>query len=398
MYDGVIYRLQVQSSLTLPKYAHTQPEPVYRDAGGTGTPTLDMFDRMSVHASATTDRGGFRDDFSTALETSLTGTLTFTAGVVVTGVATLFTTELTTDSFIRLDADPQSKATRVFKILSDTSLELEAAYTGSASSGASTKSNFRWWPGTGATVTQAASCLILSTGTSTGYSHAIRSFGSGAGTFIAYAKLSQRIPNQNFALGFRTPSGNGEAVVLLEGIDNTKVKFRTNCSKLEVQTSEYVFPDHASFSDSFHRYRIDVAPDAVTLKIDGALIARHAEHIPEPYSHAWAGAFTQNTGTPGSSTDLIVDAMFMVSHEIVHVGLTSDLEKVVVDAEGNLKVLIPGGVALTEPVTIAATTPKWMDNADHLHEMRHELGRIRRLLELLTDEKVTKGDSDYEHD
>ena len=397
--DGSFYRLQVQSSLTVPKREHTFPDPVCRDAGGVGTPVLDMFDRLSTHASATTDRGSFREDFSTALETSLTGTLTFVAGVAVAGVATFFTTELTLDSFIRLSADPQSKATRVSKIISDTSLELEATYTGSAASGASTKSNLRYWPGAGATISQAGSNLVLSTGTSTSYSHAVRSFGSGTGAFIAYARISQHIENQNFALGFRTPSGNGEAVILMDGLDNSKVKFRTNFNKLEVQTTEYTFPEFKYGSDTFHRYRIDLASDTVTLKIDGVLIAQHTEHVPEPYSHVWAGVFAQNTGAVSSSTDLIVDTLFVASSEVVRVGLTSELEKAVVDSSGNLKVILPeAGVAISQPIMIAADSITLMSNSDNLHEMRHELGRIRRLLEILTDEKVAKGDVEYEHD
>lgn len=338
--DSANLRLMVQAQIDLPRLTEEWPEPEARDAGDRGSLTVDWQNRLITRSQVTTDEHNtYRDDFSTPLDTVLTGTVTFTAGKTVTGSGTLFTTELDLDSYIKISTDTGSKYKQVARIISDTSLELTENYTGSTTPGTASAANWRLWPGTGATITQSGTQLQIASGTSTSYSHVIRDFGDGPGVYVANCYLSQRIANQVIAIGFRDPAGNNEALVLFDGTDDTKIKVRTAYHVSDVETTQYTLPAGKTTA-TIHEYRIAVMHENVRVWVDDLLVATHTIHMPSPYEHMWQGCIIRNTATPSSSTTIYVDSIFVAKKALLEVKLSPALENLRTDGDGNLKVVI----------------------------------------------------------
>ena len=342
--DGVFYRLQVQVAgdvgTVLPKLSGDLEHPTAQVTSQDGSLTVDAKNRLVARAQVSTVRGGsYRDDFNSDLEANLTGTVTFEAGTTVTGSGTAFLTELTTDSFIRLSTDTGVKAQRVLTLVSDTEVELEAAYTGATTPGTATKSAWRLWPGTGMTISRAGTLLTVDSGTTVGFSHVIRSFGDGPGVFAAHARITSRLLGQTAALGFRDPAGNAEAVVIFDGTDAKIAKFRTGQGVGDVQETRYKFPTgNASLSD--HYYRIEMYPTSVQLWIDDQLVAEHHMHLPSLHDEVWAGAYFSNDAAPTTSSQLILDSMSLERKELLEARLSPVFESLRIDPDGNLKVAL----------------------------------------------------------
>lgn len=108
-------------------------------------PDIQSLGEDHLHQQATLDPDEWLD-LGTPL--ALTGTLTFTPSTTtVTGVGTLFTSELAAGNIIRLDADDYW--VRIDHIVSDTELVLVKDYDSTGGAGAGTKADGPWvYPGT----------------------------------------------------------------------------------------------------------------------------------------------------------------------------------------------------------------------------------------------------------
>ena len=343
--DGT-YRLQVESRLNLPRLKDQLPDPDSFDLGARGQPYIDQKSRLVTKSQISTDEGAFRDDFTEALESALTGTLTFAASTVVTGSGTAFTTELSRHSVIRLSSDAQNVAAEVDQIFSDTSLSLKHAYTGSASAGAATLSGWRIDAGTGMTVSQASSSVTVASGTTASSESRVTRHFHGPGTISGLISMDQRIANQELRIGFEGLSGSSEAVVVFDGTDSNQITLRSTSPGGTAKTSTYSLPVGEDTSAP-HRYKVDLDHDKVRFFFDGIQTAEHFFHISDPYEHMRGGIHVVNTGTPGSSTDLVVDSLFLAEKTVTEVKVSGALDNLRVDAGGSLQVtLVPAAGAL----------------------------------------------------
>ena len=344
--EGGVYRLQAESRIDLPKFEDQLPDPDSFDLGARGNPHVDQKSRLITKSQISTDEGAFRDDFTSALESSLTGTFTFTAGTVVTGSGTSFTTELSRNSVIRLSSDAQNVAAQVEQIFSDTSLSLKHDYAGSASAGAATKSSWRIDAGTGMTVSQASTSVTVASGTTASSESRLTRHFHGPGSVAGLISVDQRIANQELRLGFEGLTGSSEAVIVFDGTDNTQITLRSSSPGGTLETSTYTLPVGEDTSAQ-HRYDVKMDRDKIRFFFDGIQAAEHFFHIANPYEHMRGGIHVVNTGTPGSSTDFVIDSLYLEEKTVAEVRISGAIDNLRVDASGSLQVtLVPAAGAL----------------------------------------------------
>jgi hypothetical protein len=284
--------------------------------GATALVEVDADGAMRVRASALTTRQNFRDDFSgTSLSTALSGTLTFTAGNVnVTGTGTAFTTQVTRDMYIKLNADGETAWTKVRAVLSDTSLQLEQGYLGSSAGPAASSSTK--WPtrtGSGGSFSVASSIITILSGTT-----------SGARTFIFHdldtalihvdfiaLSISQRLSTQASFAGLfdNAASPAQQAAFIFDGTVNTQVRCRSSFSAAAADTQETVvtLPFGLTTNLGTVNYSIDIIANKVVFMIAGVVVATHSFHTPEQWTLMNAAVGTLNTAVAGSSTTMTAD-------------------------------------------------------------------------------------------
>jgi hypothetical protein len=299
-------------------YAPDADEPVslYVDAEGS----------VVTRGTILTDEGSLRDDFTgSALETDLTGTLTFTNGSHdVTGSGTLFTQEVTRNHYLKIKTDTVDKWVAVTRAPTDTTLELAEPYQGATASATAHKT--RWVSvglgGTPGSATMSSSRLTLTTGTVSGCGRRIWRQGDFAPMLLTWVvSVSQRIANQEIAVGFvddpssSTPQHYAE--VVFDGTDNTKIKFRSAWAGDEESTT-LTLPTGLDTSQSL-RYKIELTAEHCALLVNGVLCAKHETHVPDMYIDLALRAQAKNTATAASTTSLVIDSAFWVNTDRVEV-------------------------------------------------------------------------------
>ena len=288
------------------------PDPLNFKAVG-DRPALHMdYDRnLAVRGTVLTDEGSFRIDFpGTTLYTDLTGSCVFANGLaVVIGSGTSFLSEVRKGQYIKLSTDGNDKVGVIADVLSDVHLHLEEAYTGSSATGTGQISDWHYMIAAGGSVTYGSSLIVINSGTGNNESTHVHRHGD----YLPYTcgfrvKTSQRIANQEALVGFYNTDLDYAAAVIFDGIDNTKVKLRTNG---DTSTEETLvdLPDGLVTSD-FIDFRIEVLVDRVTLFADNRKIAQHIGHIPGPYASLELAAHIENIGTPASTTALTLDWLY----------------------------------------------------------------------------------------
>lgn len=285
----------------------------------------DSAGQLMTRGPIMTDEESFRDDFpGTSLTSSLTGTLSFTNGSAdVTGSGTLFTTELTRECYIKLNAHGEAAWARVFDVISDTELELEEAYSGADGSGASSKTFFPYITGTGGSFSVANSLLTIASGTTNGSKSHIWRLGDYCPMMLFLnISISQRIANQEFYFGFadNISTHGTRALVVFDGTDNTKVKLRTasGSASANVETTTATLPNGVTTANA-QTYELTVTPLRVYLTVDGVKVAENKLHIPGPYGSLNQIAGWYNTGAPASSTNAVIDAWFFQNQDRVEI-------------------------------------------------------------------------------
>jgi len=289
---------------------------------------VDLEGALVTRGKVFTDEGSFRDDFTGAtLATPLTGTLTFTNGSrAVTGSGTLFTEELNRSLYIKLDSDGYDAWVTITRVTSDSTLVLDEPYTGVGGVGSAEFT--RWVPyGYGAspgTIGVGSSIATLSSGIGVDGEVHISRYGDYAPVSSVWlGSISQRIANQSAHFGFRDDHQNPShfCQVLFDGTDATKVKFQTAWDG-EVQTTQVALPS-GSVSSSTLRYKIDINIEYCSLLVNGVLLAKHNNHLPDMYSDMEICAGIQNSGAV-TNTDLTVDTVLFVDHNQVQIGSMLD--------------------------------------------------------------------------
>lgn len=272
----------------------------------------DVLGSLKIRGPTYSDEGSFRDDFSSAFLTVLTGTLTFTNGsTVVTGVGTSFLTQLNYSNYVKLSADSNNFLLRINSILSDTVIELESVYLGAGGTGSGSKCFWLIQTGTTGTTTQNGTLGTIGVGTNAaGYSSIQSREDYCPFIFTVFGRVTQRIANQSTYLGYRETRTNPavRAEFVFSGTTNTTIDCVTasenNASN--TQTTTITVPN-GSNTGVDHQYVVEVQQDKVTFTIDGVIVAVNSNHIPGPYKVLNVFMGIENTGVTGSSTDLILD-------------------------------------------------------------------------------------------
>jgi hypothetical protein len=268
---------------------------------------------IRVRSQSFTDAGSFKSDFSgTSLTTALTGTLTFTNNSnTIIGIGTLFTQEVHRINYIKKTSDADTLYVAVAEIISDTEILLENVYTGTTGTTTAVSSDFITIIENSASISVSSSLITLSSGSSNGGRASIYRDGD----YLPYslevnAALSQRIANQEITFGFKDiigPSPNISALVVFNGTDNTKIKFRTrstiNASDLE--ETEVTLPKNYT-TTTFNQYGIELTNKSAALIFNGDMLAIHKKHIPGPYDILRIGSSITNSAAV-SNTDFQIE-------------------------------------------------------------------------------------------
>lgn len=284
---------------------------------------VDAEGQLMVRGPTMTDEGSLRDDFSgSALESDLTGSVTFTNGSpVVRGTGTFFTHEVNRDHYIKVKTDTVDKWVAVVRAPTDTSILLESPYLGTTHTGTAHKTRWIQEPigGTPGTVTVTSSEVEIASGTVSGCGAHIHRDGDYLPMVSSWrVAISQRIANQVGFFGFRddcdTPSMYCD--ILFTGTDNTKVTFRSAWDGDEESTTVSL-PAGLNTSQSL-RYKIDVSVDYCALLINGVLVAKHDNHVPDMYVEMALCAGIKNSSTV-SSTILSVDTVYWSNQDQIQI-------------------------------------------------------------------------------
>lgn len=280
---------------------------------------FDSVGNLAVRGPSYSDEGSFADDFiGSSINAALTGTVTFTNGsITVTGVGTLFTTEVDISKYVKLNADANTAWARVARVLSDTSLELVSPYTGAGGSGASSSSNWIQTVGAGGSISVGSGNVTLASGTTNGSVTSIsRDVDFPPLHNHLHIAVSQRIANQSIFCGFKDSSGAIQAGIIFDGTVNTTVKFhcQTSNAASDIQEVTVTLPFGLTTATELS-YEIDVTPRATSLSIQGVLVAQFTEHIPGPYVVMASIKEIRNTGVPASSTNLVLDIVQICNYD-----------------------------------------------------------------------------------
>ena len=297
------------------------PDPLNFKAVGV-RPALRMdYDRnLAVRGNVLTDEGSFRNDFpGTTLYTALTGSCVFANGLdAVIGTGTSFLSEVRKGQFIKLSTDGDDKVAIIRGVLSDTFMRLDEPYTGSSSTGTGQISEWRYEIAASGSVVYGSSLIVINSGTGNNETTHVHRHGD----YLPYtcgfrARISQRIANQEVVIGFFNDDNNHGAVIVFDGVDNTKVKLRTNGDSSTEETLVGLPADLDT--DDFIDFRIEVLAERVTLFADERKIAQHIGHIPGPYSELELTAGIENIGTPASTTALTLDWFYFSNFDRLEV-------------------------------------------------------------------------------
>lgn len=321
---------------------------------------------LQVRGQSLTDEGSFADDFlGSSLTTALTGTPVFTNGsTTVTGSGTLFTSELDTDFHIKRDSDGDSAWTRVARVISDTSLELDSDYSGTTGGSASSKSFWSRSIGTGGSITVGSGSVALATGTTNGsVTRIFRAVDYLPFHIHSHVIVSQRIANQSIFFGVADDPDSPTAFcgIIIDGTDNTTVKFHSQTSNAAADQNEVtVTLPFGLTTASEISYEIHIGNRAATLVVEGLIVAELTEHIPDPYLELFLVAEVENTGVPSSSTTLTIGFINILNFNVVQVTNLSVTDPVAVQIREevhNVTGVLTSSSTTADQVIVSYTVP-----------------------------------------
>jgi hypothetical protein len=297
-------------------------DPYEPNIGETSALYVDGEGSLVTRGAVITDEGSFRDDFTGSdLLIELTGTVTLTNGSTsIIGSGTLFLDEITRDNYIKIVSHDNLKWVKVLRTISNTEATLSEEYSGATTSDTAHKTF--WIPSINedASAVTSGSKTILSSGLNSSSHIKIYRFGDYC-PIIGFWKLSisQRIVDQELFLGLRddVDSPSMYCDVIFDGVDDTKIKFRSAWGGDE-ELTEVALPVGLVTSQSL-KYKIDVSPDYCGLLINNLLVAKHDSHIPGMYSEIDPCMGIINTATQTIETDLEIDTFYFSNQDIVQV-------------------------------------------------------------------------------
>jgi hypothetical protein len=294
--------------------------------GVLSTTAQDSAGNLKARSAVLTDEGSFRDDFGgSSLDIStITGTAIFTNGSQdVTGIGTLFTTELSRYYNIRLSTDPSPTQALIAAIVDDTTIILRYPYEGSTGTGSIVASTFAYVTGSGGSITVGSSNVTLTSGITSGtHTYIVRSVDYGPLVLNAYVSTSTRQANQEYRIGLvDDPAAlTNFAYIVFDGTDNTKGYLQTGGNAGDVETSSVFTIPNSGSTDAGILCRIELSGDLVTAYVNNIALASNRRHIPGYYESLSSYAGIVNTGVPAGSSDFVIDSISVNNLNIVQVG------------------------------------------------------------------------------
>jgi len=285
---------------------------------------------FGTYSNVLTDLEGYRDDFAgTSLNSNLTGTCTFTNGNnIVIGSGTAFTTDITTyDTYVRATGDASTAAVKIASVDSDTQITLVANYASTGGVGV-VGVQTKWFQttGTGGTIVvgsgiAATSELGLASGTTSGSKTFVYH-----GTYCApvawtfYAKVSNRRANQEAFIGIIDSFVTQAQIagIVFTGTVNTSVTLRTSDDGTTIENNAATLPNSLT-TDAYVRYRLMISPDNIALYANDLFVVRNRLHLPRMYGSLPFTIGWYNTGVPAGTSNLLIDAVGNINHDLVQV-------------------------------------------------------------------------------
>jgi hypothetical protein len=360
-WDAVTHLIRVEPR-AIPQSAYSpQPNSI---AGSTRVPlNVDPLGNLMVRGQITTDEGSFADDFpGAALATALTGSVAFTnASLAIVGTATAFTTELSRDSYVKLDAHAETAWARVASITDDTHATLETAYAGVTASGASSKQGWATVTPAGGSRAVANSVLAITHPLGNGLRSTLyRKVDYGPIAIYKKFSISQRVANQVTTLGLvDSPTTFGvQALFVFDGAANTTVKARTGTGAAASAQQETTITLPGGITTATDQvYSVRVYSDKVVYYVNDVQVAVHRYHLPGPYITLYAVLDSANSAAIGLDTTLSLDDVHIENLDRVDVtAVQPDASKlhVRVDQLNHYTLVAPDGGASSPDVTILA--------------------------------------------
>ena len=329
----------------------------------------DITGRLETRATVLSDEFSFREDFNgTNFYTTLTGTVSFTNGsAVVTGSGTAFLSELKAGDLIKRSTHAESALQFIDTVVSDTQVNLAAAYTGATSSG--TAQTAKWFvqtPSGGSLSQSSAGILVMGTASgSTGFFYRDVDYGPlGVNVFLT---ISQRIANQTTRCGFvdsTAATPNYGTYFEFTGTTNTSVNCvsRSSSAGADSTTTTVTLPNAATTAAQ-NKYRIEVTALRASFLINDVCVAIHELHIPGPYDVLDCIIYSTNTGTAASATTITTEAVSIFNFNRVQIAQDFVGE----GAPTKLQVTTAPATANTAPVFLSGTTLQGVQQYNALH-------------------------------
>jgi len=319
------------------------PDPSSYITGEVSKARFDSAGSLIVRSAVTTDEGSFSDAFAgAALETTLTGVMTFAASTAVTGVGTLFTTELTTQRYIKRTIDGTTAWVRIASIESDTALTLTEVYVGTPGAGATGEySNWSTEEPGGASISVTGGSVVL-TGSlvNTEEVSIWRTVDYGPLALSAQFSTSARVTEQSVYLGFAgTHDPYKQARFVFSGTSDTTVICRTSYHAGSINDVTATLPN-AGTTATEHLYEVVVYGDRVVFTIDQVLVCMMQSALPGPYDPMIFDMRIRNDALLASSVTASLSWLnitnFNTLHSTVHNSVASRLQAQVqgVDKQG----------------------------------------------------------------
>lgn len=336
-----------------------------------GQLNVDPGGSLLARAQVLTDEGTFRVNFAnSALAVSIPGTPART-GAVITGL-TLTGFDLHVGDYFKFDADAESAWTQVDAILSATSIQV-TGYTGSATSGAASRSLVDPFTGTGGSMSVASGQLTINSGTTASVrTGVLRIVDYGPLVWRSRFSLSQRVANTDFHAGLaenETLTARWFARFRFTGATNTSVICEsgrnptTAPSASETQSTTVTIPATSSAQE----FRIEQFTESVRFYVGSALVAEHTLVIPSQHDEMVGLLKWENTGVPTTSA-AVVDYLTVKNHDKLEIGVMSDAEMIGVRAaSGPVFAYNVSGVIAINTVLVQLDCMQYQGISVHCH-------------------------------
>lgn len=292
---------------------------------------LDSEGQLMNRGPTLTDEGSFRDDFpGSSLTWAVTGTVTITPGSAeIVGAGTNFLDELDRNTYVRVVGDGEANWTLVGRVISNGTFELDEHYSGSTGAGKLIEATY--WPtktGSGGSITVSDGKVRLDSGTTSGSKTRIwREADYLPMAMTVCVDVSQRVDETRVVAGWRDDpdSPHSQAVLVLDGSDQTKFKMLSSCGPGDSELQEATFGlPRGMRTDIPIIFQLALTTQGflvtVLTKDEAFPYPPSRLHIPGPYDDMRVVLEVENVDAPSDATVLSVDVLVLENHNTVAIG------------------------------------------------------------------------------